>query len=95
MGEVKRYELEYVGRPYMQSREMREHQDGDWVDYDDHLREVTRLQRARARALVRRMRKEADRLTDCELFNAANWAYAQHLHARADRIAAKYLKEGT
>ena len=57
--------------------------EGNLVDYDDHLREVTRLQRARARNLVRSFGIVSE--CDCKRCKIRK--------LRADRIAAKYLGE--
>jgi hypothetical protein len=57
MGEVRRYELKCVGQAYLQSREMREDPDGDWVRYEDHSSELA-ARGARITELERQLQVE-------------------------------------
>jgi len=90
MTDVTRYELRKVGSPYnISSKEMCFEPEGDWVNYDDHLREVTRLQRARARNLVKRLRLSGAIACEC----LGHLRTEETFEKWADRIAAKYLNE--
>lgn len=85
MGDVKRYGLMWddYGDPGVSERE-----NGRFVRYDDHLREVARLQRARARNLVDRLLLSGAWYADNRGFYNTEATFRKW----ANRIEAKYLK---
>lgn len=91
-----RYDLEWVGSEYMQTREMVADDEGGWVDYDDHAKTIADLetklaaaerQAAEAQAELVRVRDDVLRSVKgmCEHANDTVWA--SEFETMADALA--------